>query len=73
MQSALQDAVASRMVAEAAGNATWSHLLVEAMAFIMTETDPGRLSTRLKTLDKISADWQAALASRINRNGEHVT
>ncbi len=76
MQSALQDAVASRMVADAAGDTTWSHLLVEAMAFVMTETDPGRLVARLKALDGVSADWQAALTPRLSdtiRNGERVT
>jgi hypothetical protein len=66
MREALQDAVASRMAAAADEAVTWSHLLVEAVAFVMVETDPGRLLARLEALDTISADWQAALKGRLS-------
>jgi hypothetical protein len=68
MQEALQEAVASRMAADAAGPGatTWAHLLAEAMAFVLVETDPGRLLARLEGLDQVSTDWQAALAGRLS-------
>ena len=66
MQEALQDAVASRMAAQADDAVTWAHLLVEAMTFIMAETDPGRLLARLEALDQISLDWQTDLKHRLS-------
>ena len=66
MLDALHDAVASRVAAAADDAVTWSHLLVEAVAFVMVETDPGRLLARLEGLDQVSADWQTALKGRLS-------
>lgn len=66
MDEALRDAVASREAAAADEAVTWSHLLVEAMAYVMVETDPGRILARLEALDQVSAEWQAALKGRLS-------
>lgn len=66
MAEALRDAVESREAAAADGAVTWSHLLVEAMAYVMVETDPGRIYARLEALDQVSADWKAALRGRLS-------
>jgi hypothetical protein len=66
MDEALQDAIASREAAAADEAVTWSHLLVEAMAYVMVETDPGRILARLEALDQVSDSWQAALKGRLS-------
>lgn len=64
MLEALQAAVASRMVAQVNDKVTWAHILMEAVAFIMVETDPCRIHARLEALDVISADWKRDLKGR---------
>lgn len=63
---ALQDARVDRETAEAHGEVTWSELLMEAMAYVMVETDPGRILARLEALNQVSDDWQTVLKGRLS-------
>lgn len=62
----LRTVQAGRKSAEADGAVTWTHLLMEAMAYVMVETDPGRILARLEALDQVSGSWQTTLKGRLS-------
>lgn len=62
----LRTVQAGRKAAEADDAVTWSHLLTEAMSYVMVETDPGRILARLEALNQVSDDWQTVLKGRLS-------
>lgn len=62
---ALAEATRSRQAAEADGAVTWSHLLTEALAVVMTKTDKGELLDSLTALQVVVEDWREVLVKRI--------
>ncbi len=62
---ALAEATRSRQAAEADGAVTWSHLLTEALAVVMTKTDQGELLDSLTALQSVVEDWREVLVKRI--------
>jgi hypothetical protein len=62
---ALTEATRAREAAEADGALTWSHLLTEKLAVVMTKTDRGELLDSLTALQEVVEDWREVLVKRI--------
>lgn len=62
---ALAEATRAREAAEADGAVTWSHLLTEKLAVVMTKTDQGELLDSLASLQEVVEDWREMLIKRI--------
>ena len=63
---ALHSAVRAREAAEAGDGATWSHLLVEAVASAIATGDPTELNKRLVKVTNLTNAWRRDLAYRRN-------
>lgn len=59
---AFRDATRAREAADAGDGATWSHLLVEAMAATVSSADKTVLSANLTEVQRLTRAWQADLA-----------
>lgn len=61
---ALRDAVRAREAAEAGQGATWSHLLVEAVAAAIATSDAVELNRQLTAVATTVSEWRRDLAYR---------
>lgn len=61
---ALRDAVRAREAAEAGRGATWSHLLVEAVAATIATGDAAELNRQLVNVNDVVGAWRRDLANR---------
>ena len=62
--AALHDATRAREAAEAGEGATWSHLLVEAVASAIATGDLTELNKRLVNVGNVASAWRRDLAYR---------